>query len=368
MSEPRAQHPFHLYDAIHQQPAIVRRMLTHRAEQVVEAARAATKKERLWIAGIGSSLYTAQIAEHFFRHLTSGRASVRAEQSFEFVRYPHALGPDDAVIVLSHTGGTTYSIEALQLARRSGVLTITISGENENAAMRSADFLINTCEQEVCFAYTKSLTAALARLALFAVHFAEVRGEKISAAKESLSQVPDLMQQALALEPQVKALASKIATRGRTVLFGAGPNWPTAREIALKIKESSFEPAEGAETEQLLHGPFSEVDEHMTLVAILSGAPADARARQILRAAGDLGAHRVAIHVPSAAPDDSAPDNLTNDWLAIPAVEEWLSPFVFLIPLQLLTYFLALARGTNPDFGHQDQPAHARARQQHYKY
>lgn len=366
MSEPRAQHPFHLYDAIHQQPALVRRMLTHRAEQVVEAARAASKKDRLWIVGIGSSLYTAQIADHFLRHLAAGRASVRAEQSFEFVRYPQSLGPADAVIVLSHTGTTTFSVEALDLADRSGALTIAISGEMESEAMRSADFLITTCEQEVSFAYTKSLTSALARLALFSVAFAEARherrDEKISAAQQALERIPDMMQLALASEPQMKELAQKIASRGRMVLFGAGPNWPTAREIALKIKETSFEPAEGAETEQLLHGPFSEVDERMVLVAILSGAPADARARQILRAAGELGAHRVALHVPAAALDDSA-----NDWIAVPAVEEWLSPFIFLVPLQLLTYYLALARGTNPDCGRQDQPAHARARQ-HYKY
>src|SRR5690348_3217274 len=194
MSEPRTAHPFHIYEAIHAQPAIARRMLAERADLVASAARAAANKKRLWIAGIGSSLYTAQIAENFLRHLTGGRADVRAEQSFEFVRYPHALGPDDAVIVLSHTGGTTYSIEALQLARRSGALTITISGENENAAMRSSDFLINTCEQELSFAYTKSFTAALARLALFSLHFAEFRGENVSAAKQALLQIPDLMQ------------------------------------------------------------------------------------------------------------------------------------------------------------------------------
>jgi glutamine---fructose-6-phosphate transaminase (isomerizing) len=362
-SQPRTQHPFYLYDAIFAQPALVRRMLTADGEKISAAARAAAKKERLWICGIGSSLYTAQIAEHFIRHLTASRAAVRAVQSFEFIQYPQALGSGDAVIALSHTGTTTYSIEALALARRAGALTITLCGENEGEAMRAADFLINTCEQEVCFAYTKSLTSALARLAIFSVAFAEARGEKISSARQILERVPDLMQQALASEPQAKALASKVASRARMVLFGAGPNWPTAREIALKIKESSFEPAEGAETEQFLHGPFSEVDERMTVVAMLAGVPADARARQILRAAGVAGAHRIALHVPSAPPDDSA-----DEWIVVPAVEEWLSPFVFLVPLQLLTYYLALARGTNPDCGRQDQSAHARARQQHYKY
>lgn len=367
MNEPRTHHPFHIYDAIHAQPAVVRRTLTEKLPNVAEAAHAAAKKDRLWIAGIGSSLYTAQMAEHCFRQLHVPRASVRVEQSFEFVHYPPALGPGDAVIVLSHTGATNFSVQSLELARRSGALTIAISGENEGPAMRSANFLINTCEQEASFAYTKSVTSTLARLAIFSVYFAESRGEKISSARNSLERIPDLMQQALSSESQVKSLAEKIAVRPRMVLFGAGPNWPVAREIALKIKETSFAPAEGAQTEQLLHGPFSEVDERMTLIAILSGASSDARARQILGAAGVAGAYRAALHVRSAAPDDSAPSNLTNDWLAVPTVEEWLSPFVFLVPLQLLTYFLALARGTNPDRGRQDQPAHASARQ-HYKY
>jgi glutamine---fructose-6-phosphate transaminase (isomerizing) len=362
MNQPRTQHPYHLYDAIHQQPALIRRMLTEHAEKVASAARAAAKKERLWIAGIGSSLYTALMAEHFFRHLTCSRAFVRAEQSFEFVRYPQPIGAGDAVIVLSHTGGTTYSIESLKLAQDRGALTITISGENENEAMRSADFLINTCEQEASFAYTKSLTCALARLALFSLHFAEARGEHISAARQALERVPDEMEQALAAEPLMRKIANEIAARGRLVLFGAGPNWPTAREIALKIKETSFEAAEGAETEQLLHGPFAEVDERMTIIGLLAGGPADDRARTILRAATEAGAHCIALHVPSAAPDNSA-----SVWAEVPAIEEWLSPFVFLVPLQLLTYFLALARGTNPDCGRQDQPAQARARK-HYKY
>ncbi|MHB8526925.1 MAG: SIS domain-containing protein [Candidatus Acidiferrales bacterium] len=362
MSEPRSAHPFYLYDAIHQQPALVRRMITERGGLVARAAQAAAAKERLWIVGIGSSLYTAEIAEYFFRHLTGGRADVRVAQSFEFVFYPSALSQRDAVIILSHTGISKCTVDALEFARRAGALTIAISGENEGDAMRSADFLIPTCDQEVSFAYTKSLTSALARLALFSIALAEIRGEKNPAAKKALDGIPDSMQRALGLEAEMKMLAGKIAERRRTVLIGAGPNWPVAREIALKIKETSFAPAEGEQTEQLRHGPFSEVDERATLIALLAGGHADDRTRMIVRAAGETGAYRVAFRVSQIATDDSA-----DDWFAVPAVEEWLSPFVFLVPLQLLTYFLALARGTNPDHGRLDQPGHARARKI-YKY
>ena len=362
MTEPRTGHPFYLYDAIHQQPGLVRRMISERADLVTKAARAAAEKDRLWIVGIGSSLYTAEIAEYFFRHLTGGRADIRVGQSFEFVFYPPVLTKRDAVIVLSHTGITKCTVDALEFARRAGALTIAISGENEGEAMHSADFLIPTCEQEVSFAYTKSLTSALARLASFSIAFAEIRGEKNSVAKNLLNRIPDLMQQALDLEARMKDLARNIAERRRIVLISSGPNWPMAREIALKIKETSFAPAEGEQTEQLRHGPFSEIDERMTLIALFAGGLADERTRMIVRAAGETGAHRIVFHVPAAQPDDSA-----DDWVAIPAVEEWLSPFVFLVPLQLLTYFLALARGTNPDHGRLEQAAHARARKI-YKY
>jgi glutamine---fructose-6-phosphate transaminase (isomerizing) len=366
MTEARTGHPFYLYDAIHQQPNLVRRMISERADLIAQAAHAAAEKDRLWIVGIGSSLYTAKMAEYLFRHLTDGRADVRVGQSFEFVFYPPALSKRDAVIILSHTGITKCTIDALEFARRAGALTICISGENEGEAMRSADFLIPTCEQEISFAYTKSLTSALARLVLFSIAYADSRAEKNRIAQKSLDGIPDLMEQALGLEARMKDLARKIADRRRIVLMGAGPNWPVACEIALKIKETSFAPAEGEQTEQLRHGPFSEIDERVTLIALLAGAPADERARMIIRAAGETGAHRIAFHVPAARPDDSALES-ADDWFAIPAVEEWLSPFVFLVPLQLLTYFLALARGTNPDHGRLDQQPHARARKI-YKY
>src|SRR5487761_1013222 len=203
MTEARTGHPFYLYDAIHQQPALVRRMIKERADRIAQAARAAAEKDRLWIVGIGSSLYTAEIAEHFFRHLTGGCADIRVGQSFEFVFYPPAISERDAVLILSHTGITKCTIDALEFARRAGALTIGVSGENEGEAMRSANFLIPTCEQEISFAYTKSLTSALARLALFSIAFADARGEKSRTAKKSLAGIPDLMQQALGLEARM---------------------------------------------------------------------------------------------------------------------------------------------------------------------
>jgi len=153
-----------------------------------------------------------------------------------------------------------------------------------------------------------------------------------------------------------------VASLSRIEIFGSGAAWATASEAALKIKEACYIAAEGFETEEILHGPFSETDAQGSLVGLFTGGATDERGRQILRAAGELKMPRAAITVPSANHDLSA-----EQTLQVPEAPEWLAAFVHLIPLQLLTYFLALERGVSPDRGRMEQAAHAAA-SKHYKY
>src|SRR5271155_3128810 len=235
------------------------------------------------------------------REFTSGRFLAHFEQSFELIHHPIAFGADDAVVVITHTGTTTASAEALRAARAAGALTVAITGRASGEGVRGADFHIETCEQEVSFAYTKSYTTALAALALLIGRVAERR--KLLSKETSLSsleRVPALMKQALALEPQVRELAKQVARLSGINIFGSGAAWATAREGALKIKESCYIAAEGFETEEILHGPFSEIDSRSAMIGLLTGTPADDRARAILRAAGELKMLRAAVAVPSA--------------------------------------------------------------------
>ena len=356
MAETRNAHPYFYYDAVIAQPVLIERVLDRERHAIELAADAAAAKKRIFFVGIGTSLHAAQVAEHFLRHLTKGRAEARAEQPFEFVHYPLALSPDDAVVIITHTGTTSYSIRALDMARAARALTIAITGEGSSKEIHAADHVITTCAQEVCFAYTKSYSTALAALALFAISISERRGNPMRAARVELERLPGFLRQALPSESRVRELAKEAAKRERLVVFGAGPNWATACEGALKMKETSYIAAEGSENEQILHGPFSEIDSRTTLVALLAGGPADERARTVLRAAGEVNALRAAFTVPSANHDIAA-----EYVVEAPALEEWLSPTVLLIPVQLLTYFIALERGINPDTGRQDQSRHARA-------
>jgi glucosamine--fructose-6-phosphate aminotransferase (isomerizing) len=373
MPDPRPAHPYYLYDAIHAQPALIEKVLARR-DAIERAANAAAAKDRITFVGIGTSLHAAQIAELLMREFTAGRFWAHFEQSFELVNHPIVFGPEDAVVVITHTGTTSASIAALRAAGAARALTIAITGEMSGAEIRGADFHIGTCDQEVSFAYTKSYSTALAALALLVWRIAErknllTQNVGPDTIARALERVPEFIRQAFALEPKIREVAKKIAPLSRIILFGAGVGWPTAREGALKIKESCYIAAEGFETEEVLHGPFSEIDSRAALIGLFTGSPTDERARQILRAAGELKTQRVVIATPSANHGIAAeyaivvPEPATKG----AASGEWLAAFTHLVPLQLLNYFIALERGLNPDTGRQDQPPHAAA-SRHYKY
>jgi glucosamine--fructose-6-phosphate aminotransferase (isomerizing) len=358
----RKAHPYYVYDAIQAQPELIERILQKR-EAIERVADAVAEKERITFVGIGTSLHAARVGESWMREFSAGRLWAHYEQSFELVHHPIAFTANDAVIVITHTGTTTASVEALRMARATGALTVAITGEMSGEGVRGADFQIETCVQEVAFAYTKSYTTALAALAILIARIVERRkllGDGYS--QKELTRVPGQMREALKLEPQVRDLAKRMASLARIEIFGTGVGWATASEAALKIKEACYIAAEGFETEEILHGPFSETDSRAALIGLITGRESNDRARQILQAAGELNMLRAAIASPSASQDISA-----EQILVVPETPEWLTAFVHLVPLQLLTYFLAFERGLNADTGRQDQPAHAAA-SRHYKY
>jgi len=175
MPETRDKHPFFLYDAIQAQPDLIDQVFAKQRVKIEDAAGAAAGKKRFVFIGIGTSLNAANVCERWMRFHSGGRASARAEQSFEFVHYPLALGPEDVAIVITHTGTTTKSIEALRAARAAGAMTIAVTGQKSGDGIQGADFHIETCEQELAFAYTKSYTTALAALAKYILAVLEQR-------------------------------------------------------------------------------------------------------------------------------------------------------------------------------------------------
>src|ERR1700733_11163446 len=208
--EMRKAHPYHVYDAIQAQPDLIERILQKR-EAIERVADAVAEKDRITFVGIGTSLHAARVAESWMREFSSGRLWAHYEQSFELVHHPIAFTAKDAVVIITHTGTTAASVEALRMARAAGALTVAITGEMSGEAVRGADFQIQTCEQEVAFAYTKSYATALAVLAILVARVVERR--KLLAngfSPREITQAPPLMREALKLEPHVRELAKGI--------------------------------------------------------------------------------------------------------------------------------------------------------------
>jgi glucosamine--fructose-6-phosphate aminotransferase (isomerizing) len=356
----RSAHPYHTYEAIQQQPERIARLLTRQREGILCAAAAIARRPRILSMGIGTSLHAALAGERFLRHLSGGRAWVQVEESFELVHAPLALGPGDAVVLTSHRGGRGYSGEVLRLAKAAGAFTVAITGESGEDAMRNADVVVTTCEQEIAMAHTKSYTTALAAHALLAAGVARCRGWEIGTAAEGdIEQLPALVERALAAESTARAAAARLAPHDRLFFLGAGLQNITAREAALKVKETSYIHAEGVSSEEFLHGPLAACDDRAAVVAYLDAAPAARRTAQALLGARATGAHCLAVVSAGAAVDARI-----EPALVVPAAPDWLALFPHTVAAQLLAYFLALERGTNPDTGREEQPAHRRARQQ----
>ncbi|QIN85305.1 SIS domain-containing protein [Rubrobacter tropicus] len=317
------------------------------------AAEAASCR-RLFIVGIGTSHHAALVGEHLSRAYGGG-VDTRAAHSFDFALYGPELGPDDCVVAVSHRGTKRYTALALNRARDAGCKTALITGEGD-AQTPEVDFLFRTVAQERSAAHTVSYTGAVAVLALLAGRLGGHRtGAETLGVGVLEDEIPAALRMALGVEDGVTDLARKHLGRRRIWLVGAGPNAVTAAEIALKIKETSYLQAEGLPTETMLHGPFQCVEADDLFVLIAPEGPARKRTLEIADLAEDVGAAVIVV-------DDGSGDVPAGAArLTVPPVPEPFSALTCLVPLQLFSYHLALARGTNPDSFRAEDPRFAKA-------
>jgi glucosamine--fructose-6-phosphate aminotransferase (isomerizing) len=175
--------------------------------------------------------------------------------------------------------------------------------------------------------------------------------------RTEFEKIPDLMRQRLSDDSRERNAAEQLRNYRRIVVLGGGPNYPTAREVALKLKETNFAYAEGMQVEEFLHGPISSADRDTLVIVASGGGAAGARAEQLANALGEIGAERLGIYTRSG----SALAEATDVGIQVEGEDEALSPFSLLLSLQLFTYWLAVKRGCNPDLAHRDDPRHLKA-------
>jgi glucosamine--fructose-6-phosphate aminotransferase (isomerizing) len=358
-SRRRGAHPYFMFDAISAQPGAIADVLARNRDQVVALARALGAKPALTLAGLGTSLNGALYGEYWMR--TVGRmTSVGAASSFDVVNYGMRPARDSAMLVLSHRGWKLYSARAVAEAKTAGILTAAISGQGPDEGARQADHLMLTTEQEQSAAHTKSLTAAMALLFALALEIRAQAGGDDAEAKglrAEFAAIPDLMRRRLDDDSRERKAAARFRNFRRIVILGGGPNYPTAREIALKLKETSFVYSEDLQVEEFLHGPISAADRDTLAILVSAGGAAGERAMQAASALGEIGAARLGVFTRAGAALAGAVDEA----LEVEGEEETLSPFALLLSLQLFTYWFALGRGCNPDLAHRDDERYLRA-------
>ncbi len=351
----RNAHPYHMHDAILAQPEAFVRAVGRNEGAVDELASLISSRERVFLAGIGTSHHASLVGEHLI-WTYGGGPDVRAVHSFDLALYGPGVGPGDCVVAVSHRGAKRYTALALQKAGEKGCPTALITGEGGSGEGR-ADAVFRTVEQEKSSAHTVSYTSAVAVLALLAGRLGYHAGGPTTLPDELLREkIPEALRVALGTEEEVAALAREHVGRRRIWLLGGGPSAVTATETALKIKETSYLQAEGMPTETMLHGPFQCVEAEDLFVLIAPSGAARERTLEVAELVEEVGAPYLIFGDDSTEVRPGAAGALK-----VPEVPEPFSALSCLVPLQLFAYHLALARGTDPDGFRVDDPRFARA-------
>jgi glutamine---fructose-6-phosphate transaminase (isomerizing) len=296
------------------QPDELSRVLTSGTtrEQVHAAVEGLQRANRLWLVGTGTSHHAAILGAGMLQD--AGRSAV-AVSAMRFVVWAPIIGPDDAIVVITHTGETAYALAARALAITAGLDVITIT-------KRGTPFphAVETCAAETSETYTVSYTTALLTLALIAK---EMGADSIT--DDTLALVPGAVRDAIEA-PETEAIA---APERLLVIAGAGPAATTAREGALKIREGARLLAEGYDAEFLLHGSAVPLDPRDALIA-LSPPDTDGFVGAVARAAAAEGIRVHELAEPTPLPMLLAQIPLT-------------------VRLQLLALRFAVERGQDPD-------------------
>jgi len=301
------------------------------------------------ILACGTSYYAGCVARDWIEAIAG--LPCRVEIASEY-RYRQSVArPDDLVVTISQSGETLDTMEALKYAMSLGhTQTLSICNVPESALPRASRLVFYTrAGVEIGVASTKAFTTQLVALFTLAVTLGKLNA-RVDTGQESryieaLRQLPGSVQHALNLEPQIRAWAERFAPRQHALFLGRGVHYPIALEGALKLKEISYIHAEAYPAGELKHGPLALVDEHMPVVVI---APNDRLLEKVKSNMHEVRARGGELFVLTDADSQfHASDGVHV--IRTPRHVGILSPVVHTIPVQLLAYHTALARGTDVD-------------------
>jgi glutamine---fructose-6-phosphate transaminase (isomerizing) len=313
------------------------------------AHRVFSEVDRVLILACGTSYYSGSTARYWLEQVAGIPTTVEIASEY---RYRTSVpDPRTLVVTISQSGETADTIAALKHARSLGMeQTLTICNVATSAMVRECKLAyITRAGVEIGVASTKAFTTQLAALYLLTLALAQVRG-RLSDAEEAahlkaLRHLPVALQSVLALEPQVIAWSEDFARKENALFLGRGLHYPIALEGALKLKEISYIHAEAYPAGELKHGPLALVTEHMPVVTV---APNDALIEKLESNMQEVRARGGQLYVFADA-DSRIASDMGIHVIRMPEHYGLLSPILHVVPLQLLAYHTACARGTDVD-------------------
>ncbi|MFT7234025.1 MAG: glucosamine--fructose-6-phosphate aminotransferase (isomerizing), partial [Cyclobacteriaceae bacterium] len=296
----------------------------------------------------GTSWHAGLVAEYIFEEFC--RIPVEVEYASEFRYRNPIIHKGDIVIAISQSGETADTLAAIELAKDKGAIVLgVVNGVGSSISRSTHEGAYLHAGPEIGVASTKAFTAQLTVLSMIALKVALLKGtiteRKFKELVSELSAIPEKVQRVLSLDKQIKEIAAKFKDVTNFLYLGRGFNFPVALEGALKLKEISYIHAEGYPAAEMKHGPIALIDENMPVVFI---ATRDSSYDKIISNIQEVKSRKGKVIAVVTKGDVLIP-SMADYTIEVPATHEALMPLVSVIPLQLLSYHMAVMRGSNVD-------------------
>jgi glucosamine--fructose-6-phosphate aminotransferase (isomerizing) len=349
----KAGYPHFMLKEIHEQPRALTdtlrgRLLADRNDAILDDLDIVKVPQRVVLLACGTSYHAGLVG----KFLVEGAARIPCEVDLasEFRYRDPVVGPEDLVVGISQSGETADTLAAIKEAKNRGARTLAICNVVDSAIARACDGALYThAGPEIGVASTKCFTAQLGALALLAIHLGRrTGGLRDEAARELIRELmllPQKMAETLASLGDMRDLAARYKNAKDFLYLGRGTNYPIALEGALKLKEISYIHAEGYAAGEMKHGPIALIDDGIPVVVI---APRGKGYEKVLSNLAEVRAregHVIAV----ATHGDETIASQCRDVLWVPDAPALLQPLLTVLPLQLLAYAVALARGNDVD-------------------
>ena len=305
------------------------------------------KVKRIQITACGTSLHAGRVAANWFSAIAGLPTQIDYASEYRY-KNPY-VDKNTLLVTISQSGETADTLAALRYAKDQNYLaSLAICNVPTSSLARESDFLMLTnAGPEIGVASTKAFTTQLIALMLLTLSLAKASGTnpKLRARViQALRQIPDIVEKSLDLKNDIIDIASEIAQQDNALFLGRGIFYPIAKEGALKLKEISYIHAEAYPAGELKHGPLALIDERMPVVAI---APEHELAEKLVSNLEEVKARGGALYVFGNAKEKLSLER--GKYISMPECDFLLTPILYTIPLQILSYEVALIRGTDID-------------------